>query len=277
MIQMRYAMHPNQFKMLTTDEIRKEFLIEDLFVSGKIQMVYTHVDRVIVGGATPTAETLVLESGDQIGAAYFLERREMGIINIGSKGYVVVDDKKYELDNKDGLYIGMGAKKVEFLSENPENGAKFYFVSTPAHKSYPTEKIDIKTTEATHLGSISESNERTIYKYIHPDGVKSCQLVMGMTILEPNNVWNTMPCHLHDRRMEVYFYFDMPEDAVVFHLMGQPSETRHIVVRNEQAVISPSWSIHSGVGTKNYTFIWAMAGENQSYSDVSGIPMKDLK
>jgi len=171
----------------------------------------------------------------------------------------------------------MGTKKIEFGSDEPANPAKFYFVSTPAHKQYPIEKIDIKNTEATHLGSLSESNERTIYKYIHPDGVKSCQLVMGMTILEPNNVWNTMPCHLHDRRMEVYFYFDMPEDAFVLHLMGKPQETRHIIVRNEQAVISPSWSIHSGVGTKNYTFIWAMAGENQSYSDVNPVPMKELK
>lgn len=276
-MEVRFAMHPSQFKTLTTEEIRKEFLIENLFEYGKINMVYTHVDRVIVGGAVPTVEVLVLEDGKEIGAQYFLERREIGIINIGSKGYVVADGQKFELDTKDGLYVGMSTKKLEFGSDHPSNPAKFYFVSTPAHKQYPTEKIDIKQTEATHLGSISESNERTIYKYIHPDGVKSCQLVMGMTILEPNNVWNTMPCHLHDRRMEVYFYFDMPEDAFVLHLMGEPQETRHIVVRNEQAVISPSWSIHSGVGTRNYTFIWAMAGENQSYSDISPVPMKELK
>ncbi|ADL43395.1 4-deoxy-L-threo-5-hexosulose-uronate ketol-isomerase [Caldicellulosiruptor obsidiansis OB47] len=276
-MEVKYAMHPDQFKTLTTDEIRKEFLIENLFEYGKINMVYTHVDRVIVGGAVPTVEVLILEDGKEIGAQYFLERREIGIINIGSKGYVVADGQKFELDKRDGLYIGMGTKKIEFGSDEPANPAKFYFVSTPAHKQYPIEKIDIKNTEATHLGSLSESNERTIYKYIHPDGVKSCQLVMGMTILEPNNVWNTMPCHLHDRRMEVYFYFDMPEDAFVLHLMGKPQETRHIIVRNEQAVISPSWSIHSGVGTKNYTFIWAMAGENQSYSDVNPVPMKELK
>jgi len=276
-MEVRFAMHPSQFKTLTTEEIRKEFLIENLFEYGKINMVYTHVDRVIVGGAVPTVEVLVLEDGTEIGAQYFLERREIGIINIGSKGYVVADGQKYELNKKDGLYVGMGTKKIEFGSDDPSNPAKFYFVSTPAHKQYPTEKIDIKQTEATHLGSLSESNERTIYKYIHPDGVKSCQLVMGMTILEPNNVWNTMPCHLHDRRMEVYFYFDMPDDAVVFHFMGEPGETRHIIVRNEQAVISPSWSIHSGVGTKNYTFIWAMAGENQSYSDVNPVSMKDLR
>ncbi|ADQ05627.1 4-deoxy-L-threo-5-hexosulose-uronate ketol-isomerase [Caldicellulosiruptor owensensis OL] len=276
-MEVKYAMHPDQFKTLTTDEIRKEFLIENLFEYGKINMVYTHVDRVIVGGAVPTVEVLILEDGKEIGAQYFLERREIGIINIGSKGYVVADGQKYELDKRDGLYIGMGTKKIEFGSDDPATPAKFYFVSTPAHKQYPIEKIDIKNTEATHLGSLSESNERTIYKYIHPDGVKSCQLVMGMTILDPNNVWNTMPCHLHDRRMEVYFYFDMPEDAFVLHLMGEPQETRHIIVRNEQAVISPSWSIHSGVGTKNYTFIWAMAGENQSYSDVEPVPMKELK
>jgi len=276
-MEIRFAMHPSQFKTLTTEQMRKEFLIENLFEYGKINMVYTHVDRVIVGGAVPTVEVLVLEDGKEIGAQYFLERREIGIINIGSKGYVIADGHKFELDKKDGLYVGMSTKKLEFGSDDPSNPAKFYFVSTPAHKQYPTEKIDIKQTEATHLGSLSESNERTIYKYIHPDGVKSCQLVMGMTILEPNNVWNTMPCHLHDRRMEVYFYFDMPEDAFVLHLMGEPQETRHIIVRNEQAVISPSWSIHSGVGTKNYTFIWAMAGENQSYSDISPVPMKELK
>lgn len=276
-MEVRFAMHPSQFKTLTTDQIRKEFLIDNLFEYGKINMVYTHVDRVIVGGALPTTEVLVLEDGKEIGAQYFLERREIGIINIGNKGYVVADGQKFELDKRDGLYVGMGTKKLEFGSADPSNPAKFYFVSTPAHKQYPTEKIDIKQTEALHLGSLSESNERTIYKYIHPDGVKSCQLVMGMTILEPNNVWNTMPCHLHDRRMEVYFYFDMPEDAFVLHLMGEPQETRHVVVRNEQAVISPSWSIHSGVGTRNYTFIWAMAGENQSYSDVNPVPMKELK
>ena len=276
-MEVRYSVHPKDAKGYDTQRLREEFLIQDLFVPGKLKMVYSHVDRMIIGAVCPAEQPIYLEAGKELRSEYFLERREMGIINIGSKGIVTVDGVEYELDSRDGLYIGMGARDITFSSKDSSSPAKFYFNSTPAHKSYPTEKIEIDKAQPNHLGSLKESNERTIYKYIHPEGVKSCQLVMGMTILNPNNVWNTMPCHTHERRMEVYLYFDLPEDAVVFHYMGEPEETRHIIVRNEEAVISPSWSIHAGVGTSNYTFIWGMAGENQTFSDMDEISMKDLK
>ncbi|HEX3047605.1 MAG TPA: 5-dehydro-4-deoxy-D-glucuronate isomerase [Bacillota bacterium] len=276
-MEVRNATNPNDVKTYTTEKLRAEFLIPNLFTQDKMKMVYSHIDRIITGGVLPVKETPTLEAGKEIGANYFLERREIGIINVGAPGTVTVDGQPYALAFRDGLYIGKGAKNVAFSSQDPKNPAKFYFNSAPAHQTYPTQKIEITKTEPSHLGSLSESNERTIYKYIHPQGVQSCQLVMGMTILEPNNIWNTMPCHTHDRRMEVYFYFNLPQDAVVFHMMGEPDETRHIVVRNEEAVISPSWSIHSGVGTKNYTFIWGMVGENQTFSDMDGVKMQDLK
>jgi 4-deoxy-L-threo-5-hexosulose-uronate ketol-isomerase len=275
-MEVRNASNPLDVKHYTTERLRADFLIQDLFSPGKVKTVYTHVDRVIVGGVVPQ-KPLRLEAGAEIRADYFLERRELGIINIGAKGTVTVDGKDYPLENRDGLYIGMGSKEIVFSSTDPQNPAKFYFNSTPAHKTYPTEKIEITKAEPQHLGSTLESNERTIYKYIHPQGVKSCQLVMGMTILEPGSVWNSMPCHTHDRRMEVYLYFNLPEDAIVFHYMGEPAETRHIVIKNEEAVISPSWSIHSGCGTKNYTFIWGMAGENQVFSDMDGVKTTELK
>lgn len=241
-------------------------------------MVYSHVDRYITGGVLPTTKTVKLEAdAKEMGADYFLERREIGIINVGGEGVVTVDGVAYDMEPRDCLYIGMGSKDVTFASKEAARPARFYFNSTPAHKTYPTEKVAISKATPQHLGSLSSSNERTIYKYIHRDGVQSCQLVMGMTLLKPNNMWNTMPCHTHNRRSEVYFYFDMPEDGVVFHLMGEPQETRHVVVRNEQAIISPSWSIHSGVGTSNYTFIWGMAGENQTFEDMDMVDMKDLK
>ena len=275
-MEIRYAVHPDDFIYYDTELIREEFLIQNLFTPGQINMVYSHNDRIIIGGLT-TVDTLSLEAGKDIKADYFLERREMGIINIGGKGAVTVDGEKYTLENQDGLYIGMGSKEILFSGLDPQNPSKFYFNSATAHYSYPTQKIAINSVEAVHLGSIAESNERTIYKYIHPEGVKSCQLVMGMTILEPGNVWNTMSCHTHERRMEVYLYFNMPESRVVFHLMGRPSETRHITVRNEEAVISPSWSIHSGVGTGNYTFIWGMVGENQAFGDMDDVEMDNLQ
>ncbi|MDD4895738.1 MAG: 5-dehydro-4-deoxy-D-glucuronate isomerase [Atribacterota bacterium] len=275
-MEIRYAVHPDDFIYYDTELIREEFLIQNLFTPGQINMVYSHNDRIIIGGLT-TIDTLSLEAGKDIKADYFLERREMGIINIGGKGAVTVDGEKYTLENQDGLYIGKGSKEILFSGLDPQNPSKFYFNSATAHYSYPTQKIAINSVEAVHLGSIAESNERTIYKYIHPEGVKSCQLVMGMTILEPGNVWNTMSCHTHERRMEVYLYFNMPESRVVFHLMGRPSETRHITVRNEEAVISPSWSIHSGVGTGNYTFIWGMVGENQAFGDMDDVEMDNLQ
>ncbi|GLI09616.1 4-deoxy-L-threo-5-hexosulose-uronate ketol-isomerase [Paenibacillus tyrfis] len=277
-MEIRYATNPTETKTYDTERLRQEYLIEGLFVPGKLNLVYSHVDRFITGGAVPTTEPVLLEADKHdMGADYFLERREIGIINVGAQGVVTVDGTDYVLENKDGLYVGLGNKQVVFKSADAANPARFYLSSTPAHKNYPTQKVAISEAEPQHLGSITNSNERTIYKYIHLNGIQSCQLVMGMTLLKPGNMWNTMPCHTHNRRSEVYFYFDMPEDGVVFHLMGEPTETRHVVVRNEQAIISPSWSIHSGVGTSNYTFIWAMAGENQEFSDMDAVAMKDLK
>lgn len=276
-MEVRCAANPKDVKTYDTDRLREEFLIQGLFIPGEIKMVYSHVDRIISGSASPTTEAIELLAGEELRAAYFLERREMGIINIGPKGYVTVDGTKYTLENKDGLYIGMGSKEIIFTSENVEEPAKFYFNSTPAHKTYPTVKIDIASVQGDHLGTVEQCNVRTINKYIHPLGVQSCQLVMGMTALEPGSAWNTMPCHTHDRRMEVYLYFNIPQDALVFHYMGEPTETRHIVMRNEEAVISPSWSIHSGVGTRNYTFIWGMAGENQVFSDMDAVPFSTLR
>lgn len=275
-MEIRYSVHPDDFINYDTEKIRKEFLVQNLFVPGKINLVYSHNDRIIIGGLT-TIEPLILKAEKDIKADYFLERREMGIINLGGKGSVSIDGKKYFLEKLDGLYIGKGNREIIFSGEDHQNPAKFYFNSATAHNSYPVEKIAINAVESVHLGSITESNKRIIYKYIHPQGVKSCQLVMGMTILEPGNVWNTMSCHTHERRMEVYLYFNLAEDGVVFHFMGKPGETRHIVVRNEEAVISPSWSIHSGVGTGNYTFIWGMVGENQAFGDMDNVKMESLQ
>ena len=273
----RYPFHPEHVQTFTTEQLRSHSLIEDLFSDGAINLVYSHIDRVITGGACPTNGALVL-AGDpkELGAAFFLERRELGVVNVGGPGSVTVDGQRYPMQRLDGLYVGKGSQEVSFASDNAAQPAYFYLSSMPAHASYPTTHIPISAATPQHLGAISNSNERTIYKYIHPDGVQSCQLVMGVTLLEPNNMWNTMPAHTHVRRMEVYFYFDIADNNVVFHLMGEPSETRHLVVRNRQAVISPSWSIHAGVGTGNYAFIWAMAGENQTFSDMDPVAMDTL-
>lgn len=276
-MEIRYAWHPNDFKHYTTKEIRENFLIEDLFKVGEINMVYSHIDRIIAGVAIPTDKQIVLANTKELGTEYFLERREMGVINIGGEGTITLDGKNYEMDSRDGIYIGMGTKEVIFSSKNKDNPAKFYFNSAPAHKTYETVKINIKDANPLPQGNEADSNKRVIYQYIHPNVCKSCQLLMGLTKLEPNNVWNTMPCHTHDRRMEVYLYFDLDEKSKVFHFMGEPDETRHIVVGNEQAVISPSWSIHSGCGTKNYSFIWGMVGENQTFSDMDVVEMNNLK
>ncbi|TXK70076.1 5-dehydro-4-deoxy-D-glucuronate isomerase [Paenibacillus sp. N3.4] len=274
----RYASHPNEVKQFDTERLQAEFQINSLFTPNEITLVYSHVDRFIIGGVLPLNGALQLQADKkEMAADYFLERREIGIINVGARGTITVDGTVYTMDPKDGLYIGLGAKEITFASDNAADPAKFYFNSTPAHKTYPTVKIAISEASPNHLGSITTSNERTIYKYIHTGGVQSCQLVMGMTLLKPGNMWNTMPSHTHNRRSEVYFYFDMPEDSVVFHMMGEPQQTRHVVMRNEQAIISPSWSIHSGVGTNNYTFIWGMAGENQIFEDMDAVAMKDLK
>ncbi|AOZ93462.1 5-keto-4-deoxyuronate isomerase [Paenibacillus crassostreae] len=274
----RYVSHPNDVKVFNTERLREEFLIDSLFATDELVTVYTHVDRFIVGSAVPVTKDIKLEVNlKDIGTDYFLERREIGIINVGSKGVVIVDGMDYEVDAKECLYIGLGVKEVVFKKNGGSQPARFYFNSSPAHKSYPTKKSTQAEATPNHLGSIASSNERTIYKYIHQDGIQSCQLVMGMTELDPGNMWNTMPSHTHNRRSEIYLYFNLPEDGVVFHMMGQPDETRHLVVRNEQAIISPSWSIHSGVGTSNYTFIWGMAGENQTFNDMDAVAMQDLR
>ncbi|UCH21573.1 MAG: 5-dehydro-4-deoxy-D-glucuronate isomerase [Deltaproteobacteria bacterium] len=275
-MEIRNAVHPDDFKRYTTERINKEFLVRDLFVPGVIKMVYTQFDRMVVGGVCPN-KPIRLEGQKELGADFFLERREMGIINVGRQGSVTVDGNEYALNTKDGLYVGMGSEEIVFSSDDDNNPAHFYALSAPAHQNYPTQKIEIKNTDPNPLGCPSQSNVRVIYKYIHPEGVKSCQLCMGMTILEPNSVWNSMPCHTHARRMEVYFYFNLPDDAVVFHLMGEPNETRHIVIRNEEAVISPEWSIHAGAGTSNYIFVWGMIGENQTFTDMDAVDMADLQ
>ena len=273
----RYAIHPDHLKSLDTDATRRHFLVERLFEKDRVTLVYSHIDRIIVGGVCPVQETLPLEVTKGLGVKYFLQRREMGIINVGSQGAVLVDGTEYLLAKRECLYIGMGCKKVSFKSSDKKDPAKFYLNSTPAHAAYPVIKVSKNNAQQVRLGTPEKANIRTINQLVHPSVLKSCQLVMGMTELAPNSVWNTMPSHTHDRRMEVYFYFDMPEDSVVFHLLGEPGETRHIVVRNEQAVITPSWSIHSGVGTGSYTFIWGMAGENQSFTDMDDVPMSVLR
>jgi 4-deoxy-L-threo-5-hexosulose-uronate ketol-isomerase len=275
-MEIRNPVSPRDFEAYTTERTRGEFLIQNLFLAGRIRLVYSHFDRMIVGGGSPD-QPLSLGGGKALGTDFFLERREMGVINVGPKGMITVDGEKYPLDTREGLYIGMGKKEILFASVDSRKPSHFYFNSGPAHKSYPTQKIEMTKTETTQLGSPAEANVRTIHKYIHPGGVQSCQLVMGMTVLSPNSIWNSMPCHTHERRMEVYFYFDLPENAVLFHFMGEPDKTRHIVVRDEEAVISPSWSIHSGVGTSSYSFIWGMLGENQTFADMDAVAMKDLK
>ena len=280
-MEVRPGANPNDVKNYDTDRLRHDFLIQDVFVPGEIKTIYSQIDRIIVGSATPTDKALKLTAGDELRAAYFLERREMGVINIGGKGTITLDGVKYDFDYKDGIYIGMGTKDIIFESADASNPAKFYFNSAPAHKTYPTVFInpekDILPENKKELGCLENANHRTIRKYILPGQVESCQLEMGMTALEPGSVWNTMPCHTHDRRMEVYLYFEVPENDVVFHYMGEPTETRHIVMRNEEAVISPSWSIHSASATHAYTFIWGMVGENQDFDDMDDVDMKDLR
>ena len=276
-LDIRYANHPEDSKYYTTEELRGHYLMETVFIADEVNLIYSHVDRVIAGGIMPVKTEVKLEGCKELGSEFFLERRELGLINIGGSGKIVLDGVEYKMAPKDGLYVGMGVKEITFISDSAENPAKYYINSAPAHVAYPTVKIDIANANAVHLGDLENSNKRTIFQYVHPAVCKSCQLLMGMTVLDPNNMWNPMPTHTHERRMEVYFYFNMDENTRVFHLMGQPQETRHIVMANEQAVISPSWSIHSGVGTKNYTFIWGMAGENQTFTDMDHIAMDQLR
>ena len=274
----RYTHSPEDIRYYSTEQLRKEFLVEKVFEPGQISLTYTHNDRMIFGGVTPTEKELEITLDKELGVEYFLERRELGVINIGGPGFIEIEGKKEDMKKKDGYYIGKETKHVVFSSKDPENPAKFYISSVPAHHKYPNVKISIDQVKPMETGEGLSLNERKIYQYIHPNVCESCQLQMGYTILEPGSSWNTMPCHTHERRMEAYVYFDFAkEDTRVFHMMGKPDETNHLVVDNEQAVISPSWSIHSGVGTSNYSFIWAMCGENITYTDMDMVPMDQLK
>ncbi|MCR5733716.1 MAG: 5-dehydro-4-deoxy-D-glucuronate isomerase [Lachnospiraceae bacterium] len=287
-MEVRTAASPKDAKFYDTERLRKEFLIDDLFKADEIKMVYSHIDRIITGSAVPVKGVLKLTAGDELRATYFLERREMGVINIGGTGVIEIDGKKYEVGYKEAMYIGMGSRDVSFASEDPGNPAKFYINSAPAHRTCKTvlikregtpadDVVIIKDENKKELGCLEDSNHRVINKYILPGQVESCQLEMGMTELKPGSIWNTMPCHTHDRRMEVYLYFGIPENAFVMHFMGEPTETRHVVMRNEQAIISPSWSIHMGAGSQAYTFIWGMVGENQDFDDMDDVDNRDLR
>jgi 4-deoxy-L-threo-5-hexosulose-uronate ketol-isomerase len=268
----RYACSPNEVKTFDTDKLRANFLLSDIMVPGEIKGVYSHYDRMIVLGAIPTDGAIQLPNfHDFTKQENFLDRREIGIINVGKPGSIKVDGETYKMSNKDCLYIGLGNKKVEFESDSGSEPAVFYMNSTPAHKDYPTAKAAKSDANPVELGAPETCNERTIFQYIHLNGIKSCQLVMGFTELKVGSIWNTFPPHVHDRRMEVYFYFDLPEDQSVCHLMGQPQETRHIFMKNHQAVISPNWSIHAGAGTSNYSFVWAMGGENMEFTDMDQV------
>jgi 4-deoxy-L-threo-5-hexosulose-uronate ketol-isomerase len=273
----RYVADPVRFQRMNTNEIRNSFLVDQLFQPNKIYLLYSEVDRGIIGSAVPGAEKLSLVGSKELATDYFCERREIGVLNIGGKGEIIVDGNAFPMENRDGLYIGKGSKEIVFSSDDEKKPAAFYLLSFPAHQTYPTKQAKLADAEAVQLGSEEASNKRTIYKFIHPRGIQSCQVVMGFTVLAPGSVWNTMPPHTHERRMEVYLYFEMAEDSRVFHLMGTADETRHIVVANRQAVISPSWSIHSGVGTGAYTFCWGMGGENQTFEDMDGIEIDKLK
>jgi len=272
-----HQVHPEDFSNYKTKQVREKFLVEHLLSPDKIECVYTHYDRMVIGAAYPATAVLQLGTYDQLKSDHFLSRREMGIINIAGKGSIIVDGEKSDLEKKDCLYIGMGKQKIEFSSADKSDPAKFIFFSCPAHQSYPTRLM--KPTEAmpAEMGSLDNNNHRVINKYIHNDGIKSCQLVLGVTSFKKGSIWNTMPPHLHDRRMESYFYFDLPEDQRIIHFMGEPNETRHIFLNNEQAIISPSWSIHSGVATASYSFIWAMAGENMAFTDMDAVPVRSLQ
>jgi len=267
-IELRYASHPYDFRHYDTEKIRKEFLVEKVFVKDEISLVYSFYDRYIVGGVMPVKKALKLETADDLKSTYFLERREMGMINVGGPALVETKEKKWKIGYKEALYLGKGTRDVVFRSDDPKKPAKLYINSAPAHHEYPSRKVTLKEAEIVVMGSPEESNHRTINKLLINKVLPTCQLQMGMTELKPGSVWNTMPVHTHNRRMEAYFYFEVPQKQAVCHFMGDPDETRHIWMKNEQAVFSPSWSIHSAAGTSNYTFIWGMAGENLDYSDM---------
>ena len=274
-MEVRYASNSVDFATFPTQRVRDEFLVQNLFVPGQMPLIYSHYDRLIMGGAHPTGP-IALGGGKELGTAFFLERREMGVINVGPAGSITVDGQKYGMEKTDCLYIGKGSKDVVFESADPANPAKFYILSGPAHAEHPTAKTTVAEAETLELGSKEESNERDLNKLIHGGGLQSCNLVMGITNLKPGSVWNSMPCHTHDRRMEAYFYFNLPEDAIMMHFMGEPSSTRNIVMRNEEAVLSPPWSIHAGCATRNYSFIWGMVGDNQEFTDMDAVDLATI-
>jgi len=278
-MQVRQSIHSDHARQLDTAGLRREFLIESIFEADSYTMTYSHIDRIVIGGVMPVSQSVAFaaEVGKQFGVSYFLERRELGVINIGEAGTITVDGHCFEVGNKEALYIGQGARNIEFRSISASAPAKFYYNSAPAHTAYPHQLVTRDSVSRQTLGSPETSNVRTINKYLVPDVLTTCQLTMGLTELAEGNLWNTMPCHTHDRRMEAYFYFNMDEETAVFHMMGEPQETRHLLVHNEQAVISPSWSIHSGVGTKSYTFIWGMVGENQVFDDMDHVKVSELR
>lgn len=277
----RYSVGKEQFKRMTAEELRDEFLVRNIFQANDVSAVYSHIDRIVTMGAMPTTEKIDIEKNidamKDFGVSYFLERRELGIVNIGGTGFIEADGKRFELKGRDALYVPQGTKSVLLGSADGTNPPKFYMNSAPAHRPFPIKLITSNDAKHLNLGSKEGCNERVINQYIHPDVLETCQLSMGLTQLAPGSVWNTMPAHTHERRMEVYFYFDIAEDEAVFHFMGSPSETRHIAVHNDEAVINPSWSIHAGCGTKNYTFIWSMVGENRTYTDQDAIRTRDLR
>jgi 4-deoxy-L-threo-5-hexosulose-uronate ketol-isomerase len=273
----RWGIDPLAAAAMGTAELREHFHIAELFRPGRISLTYTHYDRMIVGGAMPVGQALALGAIKPTGTKNFLDRRELIAVNIGGPGMVSAGGETHALGNRDMIYLGMGARDVSFASADGTQPAKFYLLSAPAHQAHPARIIRLGDAKRLDLGSRETSNERSIFQFIHPEGARTCQLVVGMTQLAPGSVWNTMPCHIHDRRMEVYLYFDLPENARVFHFMGEPDETRHIVMKNEEAVLSPGWSIHSGAGTSNYAFIWAMAGDNVDYTDIDPVAMEELR
>jgi len=276
-MEIRFVPDLTRYPRLNTAELRAGYLIEKLFQPGSIQLLYTDVDRAVVGGAVPTTQKLLLGTAKELASTYFAERRELGVINIGGKGAITVDGKEFQLEKQDCLYIGRGSQKIEFASSDARTPAWFYVMSYPAHTTYPTKLVTPKDAEPVNLGSQKDANQRTIYKYIHLNGVKSCQLVMGFTELKEGSIWNTMPPHTHTRRTEVYLYFDVAPDAAVFHTMGPADETRHLIVRNGEVVLSPPWSMHCGAGTRAYSFIWAMGGENQEFADMDQVKVEALK
>ena len=275
--EIRYAAHPEDVKHYDTQRLRRDFLIEKLFAEDEVNMVYSMYDRIVVGGAMPVKEALTMEAIDPLKAPFFTHRREVGVYNVGGAGCIKVGDEVFDLDYKEALYIGSGDREVVFCSKDAEKPAKFYFNSATAHMSYPCKKVNKQNAVVAHMGSLEMSNERDINKMLVNQVLQTCQLQMGMTELAPGSVWNTMPAHVHSRRMEAYFYFELPEDQAVCHLMGEPQETRHIWMRGEQAVLSPEWSIHSAAATHNYTFIWGMGGENLDYGDQDFFQITDLK